>query len=181
MPRGYSTALTTEIHATSSADPALVLLEITHSGLVTPVRVVNASESIVSNGNTYVAMAFGVTLPDEQEAQLPRAQLAMDNIGRELMQWLDTSNGGSGAQARLMQVRRSAPNTVEYEITIDLASIRATSKLVTGELGYESFLDRPAVVTRYDPVSAPGLFIWLAMALLPLFLDLRTWVENSLI
>jgi hypothetical protein len=158
MTRGYSSAAATELHATSSGDPPIVLAELTHSGLTTPVRVVNDTQSIVSNGATFIALAFAVVLPDEQEGTLPRAQLAIDNVGRELMQWLDTSNGGQGAQVRLMQVRRSAPDTIEYEITLDLASLRATSKVVSAELGFESFLDRPAVLTRYDPAAAPGLF-----------------------
>lgn len=167
MPRGYSSATLTEIHATSSSDPPLALLEITHAGLVSPVRVVNAAESIVSNGNTFVALAFAVTIPDETEGKLPRAQLMIDNIGRELMQWLDTSGGGSGASVRFMQVRRSVPDVIEYEITLDLMNVRATSRTVSGDLGFESFLDRPAVSVRYDPRTAPGLFIWLAMSLLP--------------
>jgi hypothetical protein len=156
--RGYSAGLATEIHATSSGDPPIVLMEIAHPSLVSPVRIVNDTQSIVSNGNTYVALAFSVTLPDEQEGKLPKAQIAIDNIGRELMQWLDTSNGGAGASVRFMQVRRSVPDTIEYEITLELSSIRATSKIVSGELGFESFLDRPAVAVRYDPQSAPGLF-----------------------
>jgi hypothetical protein len=176
--RGYSAALATEIHATSSGDPPLALLEITHSGLTTPVRVINDTQSLVSNGNTYIALGFGIVLPDEREGQLPRAQLAIDNIGRELMQWLDTSNGGAGAQARLMQVRRSAPDTVEYDITLDVVSVRATAKIVTCDLGFESFLDRPAVLTRYDPLSAPGVFGWLAAAFLTAIVELPKWVVN---
>jgi hypothetical protein len=158
MPRGYSTGLKTEVYSVSSDDPALVLLEITHPSLVSPIRVVNDTESIVSNGNTYIALAFQVTLPDEHEGQLPEASISIDNIGREMMQWLDTSNGGRGAMVRFIQVRRSAPNAIEYEISIGLRAIRATTSVVSGVLSFKDFFDKPAVYTRYDPQTAPGLF-----------------------
>lgn len=158
MPRGYSPGLVQELHATVSADPPLVLLEIDHPDLVTPVRVVNDTQDITSNGGLYQALGFSIHIPDEEDGKLPEATLAIDNIGRELMTWLDSSAGGAGATARLMQVRRSAPDVVEYDITMDLTTLRATSAVVSGHLGYDNLLDRPAVLVRYDTHRAPGLF-----------------------
>ena len=112
MPRAYSLTARRQLHTTASDDPPLVLLEITHPNLSTPVRVVGDTQDLVSNGVTFVAMGFRVRLPDEINGQQPRAELAVDNVGRELMQWIEQSAGGRNAKVRLMQALRS--NQVEH-------------------------------------------------------------------
>lgn len=158
MSRAYSAAARRELHSTQSMDPPVVLLEIAHSGLVAPVRVVNDTQSLTSTGNLFQAIAFRAVLPDDSDGKLPQASLEIDNVGRELMSWLEVSNGGSGATARLMQVRRSAPDTIEFEITMDVTSVRANAKVVSATLGFDNLLDRPAVRIRYDQSTAPGLY-----------------------
>lgn len=109
-------------------------------------------------GNQFKACAFDITLPDDVEQQLPRAELAIDNVGRELMQWLEASEGGRGAQVRLMQALRSEPGVIEWEVTLDLTHVRATPARIAGELGFEDLLSMPAVGLTYRPEVAPGLF-----------------------
>jgi len=157
MPRTYSRSLQAAVNATSGEAPR-VLLEITHPGLAQPVRVVNDTQDLTSGGHLFVGLGFRITLPDDQEGRLPSAQLAVDNVGRELVQWLEVSNGGAGAQCRLMQVMRSAPDTIEWEITMELSHIVVTTPEVSGTLGFEDLLNRPGCAMRYDPTTAPGLF-----------------------
>lgn len=147
----------TSINSTSGEYP-IVLLEINHSGLASPIRVCNDTVDITSNGQLYVAMPFRITLPDDFGEQMPKATLAMDNIGKELMTWLEASGGGQGATATIRQVMRAAPNTVEMEITMDLKNIAATWLEVSGSLGFDDILGRPAVTVQYRPETAPGLF-----------------------
>lgn len=109
-------------------------------------------------GNQFRAFAFRAALPDEQDQQLPRAKLAVDNVGRELMQWLESSGGGEGAQCRMMQALRSDPGTIEWDITLDLTNLKATMAEVTGDLGFEDLLNRPGIPFTYRPDTAPGLF-----------------------
>ena len=157
MPRNYSAHFRDRTGSSSGQEP-LYLLEITHPQLAVPVRVVNDNQDLVSNGNTFTAMAFRISLPDDVAQQMPRAQLAIDNVGRELTQWLEASNGGQGAQVRVMQVMRDTPNVIEADYTLDLLNVKQTVFEVTADLGYEDTLGRPALVATYRPENTPGLF-----------------------
>ncbi len=109
-------------------------------------------------GYEHKAVGFRATLPDDLEKSLPSAQLAVDNVGRELTQWIESSGGGQGATVRMMQVLRSDPDTIEWETTLDLTNVGMTMQEVSGTLGYEDFLNKTAVPSVYDPATAPGLF-----------------------
>ncbi len=140
------------------AEVPVTLLEITHPQLAVPIRIVDDNSDLVSNGETFQAFGFDVVLPDDVANQLPRARLAVDNVGRELTQWIDTSRGGKGAQVRVMEVLRSDPDTVEADFTLDLLNVAQNALQVTGQLGYENTLARPAIPATYRPETAPGLF-----------------------
>lgn len=157
MPKDYSSAAKQDLLSVSGEHPCLCL-EITHSALSEPIRVVNDNQDLVSNGNTFTALAFRALLPDDMEGQLPRAQLAVDNVGKELVQWLELSNGGEGAQVKMMQIRRSDPDVVEWEIDLDLTNVAMNQIEVTGTLGFEDLLSRPAVSKVYNAATAPGLY-----------------------
>lgn len=123
------------------------------------------TNTIVSGGVTfrcegyqYKAMAFEATLPDDKAKQIPRAKLALDNVGRTLAPWLELSGGGEGAQARLMEVMRSQPTVIEWEVTMDLQNISMNQQRITGDLGFEDIMGRNAVAISYRPDVAPGLF-----------------------
>lgn len=157
MARDYSTNFREQTGATSGEAP-VYLLEITHAQLDVPIRVVNDTQDLTSNGDLYVAFAFRVSMPDDVDKSLPRVQLSLDNIGRELTQWLEVSNGGKGALVRLMQVMRNAPDVIEYEITIDLLTVSQTVPQVSGTLGYEDLLNTPGLKVAYRPENTPGIF-----------------------
>lgn len=156
--REYSSAAKTNLLATSADEPFLVLLEITHPDLTEPVRVVQDSQDLTFEGNTYIACPFDVVLPDDVAGQLPQAKLQIDNIGRELTQWLESSNGGQEARCRIIQIMRSDLATVEFEITLDLTALVVNNEKVTGNLGFVNMLGRTGTVPSFTPQSAPGLW-----------------------
>ena len=156
--RAYSAEYKSTLAATSAPEAPLVLLELTHPGLTVPIRVVNDSANLTCQGNEYIACAFRCLPPDDLEEQLPKATMEIDNVGRELMYWVETSEGGYGARARFMQVMRSRPDLIEYEATLNLSNVRATMETVSAELGYDNIFTRPVVMMRYDPFTAPGVF-----------------------
>ena len=157
MPTGHSVNFKKRTGASAGEEP-VVLLEITHPQLALPVRVVNDNQDLVSNGNTLTACAFEVHMPEDQAGVMPRVPISIDNIGGELMAWLDASRGGRGAQARMMQVMRGTPNVIEQEFTLELLNARQNMIEASGELGYENVLDQPALAATYTPETAPGLF-----------------------
>jgi len=157
MPRGYTSNFL-ERTGSTSGDAPLYLLEIEHPQLTTPIRIVNDTQDVVSNGDTFTAFAFRVSLPDDIDKQLPRARLSVDNVGRELVQWLDASAGGKGATVRVMQIMRDAPDLVEFEITLDLLNVSQTAAEVSAELGFDDTLNLAGLPISYRPDVAPGLF-----------------------
>lgn len=158
MPNTYTSAGRRNLLATSADEPFLVLLEITHPELDVPVRVVNDTVNLTTRGNEYIACPFQITLPDDVAEQVPKATLSVDNIGRELTQWLEYSRGGKGAKCRIIQCLRSDPDVFEYDMTLDMTSMSIDNQQVTSDLGFQNTLMLPAVAVRYDPKSTPGAF-----------------------
>ncbi|OQS32597.1 DUF1833 family protein [Chromobacterium haemolyticum] len=158
MTRRYSQAAREAMNATAADDVMLVLLEIRHPQLALPVRLVNDVQNIVVEGNEFIACAFDVTLPDDTDNRLPSAKLEIDNIGRELTQWLEISGGGTGATCRILQVMRSTPQLVEFDMTMDLSGLSMDHVKVSGTLGFADTLNQPAVTVYYRPETAPALF-----------------------
>lgn len=158
MPRTYSAEYKSTLAAVSSDEAPLILLEISHADLVSPVRVVNDTDNLTSNGDVYIAIPFRCELPDDFDSQLPRARLAVDNIGRELMSWIESSGGGNGSTCRFMQAMRSRPDLIEWEITMNLYNVRCTFMEVSADLGYDNTFGRSACALSYTPAVAPGLF-----------------------
>jgi len=156
--RNYSASARENLLATSANEPFLVLLEITHSDLAVPVRVVNDTQNLTSNGAEFIGCPFDVTLPDDVAGQVPQAKLEIDNIGRDLTQWLEFSRGGQGAICRIMQVMRSDPNTIEFDMTLDLTNMVINNETVTGMLGFQNMLNRTGTIPTFTPQNAPGLW-----------------------
>lgn len=152
------TDLYKERTGSSSGEEPVYLLEIAHPQLAEPIRVVRDTEDLVSNGETFVALAFEVALPDDLENQMPRAPIRMDNVGGELTAWLDASQGGRGSTVRIMQVMRETPDTIESDMTLDLLNVKRDGAFVYGELGYEDTFSMPGLAILQRPDNQPGIF-----------------------
>lgn len=158
MARPYSAEYKSTIAGTSAPEAPIVLLTINHDALPEPVRVVNDTQEITSNGALFLACPFRCELPDDFEGQLPRARLAVDNVGRDLMYWIETSSGGQGSTVTFSQVMRSRPNQIEWSITMYLYNVTANWQEVSGDLGFDNLFGRPSVQMVYSPRMAPGVF-----------------------
>lgn len=158
MARNYSSQYKSTLAKVSAEEAPLVLLEINHESLSSPVRVVNDMQDLTSNGNLFIACPFRYVLPDDFENQLPKARLAVDNIGRDLMYWIETSAGGNGSTVKMMQVMRSRPDTIEWSISMNLYNVQVTMREVSAELGFENLFAKPAVALQYRPDNTPGIF-----------------------
>lgn len=158
MAQSYSPEYKSTLAAVSAPEAPIMLLEIYHPDLDRPVRVVNDSDDITSNGNLYIACQFRYVLPDDFEGQIPKAKISIDNVGKDLMYWIETSNGGNGSIVKFLQIMRSRPHTIEGEFEMELQRVSVTMKEISAELGYENLLSKPAVSMQYRPENSPGLF-----------------------
>jgi len=158
MARTYSAQYKSTLAKVSAEETPLVLLQIDHPQLPSPVRVVNDTQNITSNGQEYIAFPFQVVLPDDFENQLPRSRVSIANVGRDLMFWLETTDGGIGSTAKFQQVMRSRPDQVEWEITMSLFNVTANNLEITADLGFENLFGKPAISINYRPENSAGLF-----------------------
>lgn len=160
MSKTVSSTLRDRVLRTSAPEYPVVLVEIYHAQLAGDhtVRVCNDTNDFVHNGHTYAGIPFRLTWPDDQDQQAPRAKLSIDNVGKELMAWIDISQGGRGAQVTLKQVLPSSPNLVELEVTLALLSVNVSTFEVSAELGFDNIFGAPLVRMFYRPDSHPGVF-----------------------
>jgi hypothetical protein len=158
MARDYSDNFYKTVNSTEASEFPLILLEISHADLDTPIRVVNDMQDVTHDGDIFTAIAFRVTLPDDKSQGTPKASLSIDNIGKELVAWLELADGGKGATVRMMQILRSDPDVVEFEITMNLSNVKMTPIEISGDLSYEDLLNRPGTAVQYRPSNSPGLF-----------------------
>jgi hypothetical protein len=142
----------------SGSEHPLVLVEIHHDNLPIPLRIVADSKDLVSQGETYIACPFDLTLPDETEANIPRATLSIANIGRPLSQWVERTIGGKDARVLLILVMRSDPNTHEWSIWTDLSNVNMSIESVSAQLTFEDIINKTAVPIIYNVEKACGLF-----------------------
>ncbi len=145
------------LRAASPADTVLTALEIRHPAVADPVRVVDGTAGLAIGPYRYAALRFAVRLADDVEGRAPRAELAIDNVGRDLVQWIEAAGGGAGATVRIMRVL-AATRAIEWEMTLDVAEVRVDQSRVTARLGFDPLLERAAVALRHDPRTSPGLF-----------------------
>jgi len=146
------------VNALAADEFPIIRLQIDHADLETPIRVVNDREDLTSGGHLWQACGFTVAMPSQPETGAPTAQLAVDNVSRELVYWVDTSNGAQGATATLSQVLRSDPDTVEWSLKLNLSNVSMNNQVVTATLAYDDIWNSPACMWTYTPARAPGLF-----------------------
>jgi len=145
------------LYAPESEEVFLVLLTIDHDSLSQPIRVVNNLEPITSRGEEYVAFPFAPILPFDKEEAPPQAQLAIDNVSREIGQAVRQMTGP--ARVTLEVIMASAPDTVEMtwssfllrNVVFDVAAVQ-------GQLMVEDLTREPYPARRFNPGSFPGIF-----------------------
>jgi hypothetical protein len=158
MAQNYSDEYKSTLAAVSAPEAPLMLLEINHPELTSPIRVVNDTQSLTSNGNLYQDFAFRLIVPSDFENQLPKARISIDNVGKDLMQWIETSDGAAGATVKMSQVMRSRPDQIEWSITMQMFNVITNQKEISAELGYENLFSKPAILIQYRPETCAAIF-----------------------
>ena len=107
-------------------------------------------------------MAFEAARPQDKENEVRQAELAIDNVGHTLTQWIDLSAGGRGAVMRIMEVvipqQAGQESGITWEQRLTCGVTRITNDRVTLSLVDHAIFGRPAVLLRHDAETSPGLF-----------------------
>ena len=157
MSRPLSTAAKNSIYSQETSLAWFIILELDHADLSSPIRVVNNDVDIVSNGDTYSAFPFQVTLPDEREDRPPTVRLVIGNVDLQIVTALLSIT--SAPTVDLSVVTSNDYDTLEVgPLSFNLKDVSYDSIVVEGNLVFEPILDEPFPANRFIPSSFPGLF-----------------------
>lgn len=148
-----------ESNKVSGGERPLLLIEIIHDDLLLPIRIVQDNEDVTHNAEVYQALAFRIELPGDEQSGMPQARLAIDNVGRELVQWLEVANFALPITVKMFEILRSNPDVVERDYgMMDLRDISMSQQTISGVLTYENLLNKPLMRRRYNLQTAPSLY-----------------------
>lgn len=153
MPSGPAIAAA---NAEFTEEAWLVLIKIEHPSIVTPIRVANNPVDIVSNGSTFLAGAFQLTLPDDSES-VPVVTLEIDNVDRAIV---DAARSiATPPTCTIYVVLGSSPDTIEAgPFVMTMSDVNYDALKVSATLIYEDLLNEPFPGKSFNPALYPGLF-----------------------
>lgn len=154
----YSSGFIVNVNKLNVDDPVLVLMEINHSFISGTIRLVNDNEDLISNGHNYVSMPFEAKRQSDVIGELPKIQIVIQNIGRNIVKWVDSSGGGKGAEIILKLVRRSAPDSIEESLKLGVDSANVTTENVSFNLIIQNNLSKRSCRLLYDVKRSYGLY-----------------------
>lgn len=153
-----SDASRAQLQRTADVHGFLQLLLIEHASWPQPLRLVNDTRPWEIGGDIYVALPFRIKRPTAAQGEQPRAQLQIDNVGRDLGAELEALPPGDTLLGTFREVSRATPTVVDVQFVALLGGFNVTPELVTCTLGNDQTLRQSAVRVRFDPANAPGAF-----------------------
>lgn len=153
----YSSSFVEAVVSQNTDEVFLFLLTLSHVDLSAPIRVVNNTEDIYSNGFIYTAFPFNLVLPQDDGDSLPQVVITLSNVSLEFIDEIRALNGA--LDVKLEVILASSPNTIEmsidgmktYTISYDAQNIQATCQV-------EDVLNMSFPNELYLPSNFPGLF-----------------------
>lgn len=142
----------------SDTSGTLLLLDISSPSFTGPLRAVDDTQDVTSNGVTYVGVPFGFTLPDDVAGQPARAVLEMSNVGTGMTDELERWQPGEPVVAVLKLTDRANPNVIEKEWVLPIESVSASNGTITARLGVDTIDRQQACRLRFTPFLTPGVF-----------------------
>lgn len=156
MANNISPALLAQLYAQESDVPFLMLVTLTHPSFST-IRLVNNSEDIVSNGNTFLAFPMRIKMPVDDGETTREVSIEFDNVSLDLIDELRLVTSPIDVKVEL--ILSSNPNQVQISLEeLKLRNVSYNKQRVTAKLYLDSFLNIELTSERYTPKNFPGLF-----------------------
>jgi len=156
MSNQLSPALLAQLYAQESDVPFLMLVTLIHPSFTT-VKLVNNSEDIVSNGETFTSFPMRIRLPADDGESTREVSIEFDNVSRELIDELRTVT--TPIDVKIEMILASNPDDIQ--ITLDelkMRNVTYNKSIVSARLYLDSFLNVELTSERYSPKLYPGLF-----------------------
>lgn len=161
MSRDTSLTFRQAINARETGEAFIIFVEISNSpgqtDLSESILVCNNSVDTISNGSTYVAYPFDLTLPDDVEDGVPTCRLTIDHVARELTVGIRSLTGPPAV--RIMVALASDPDTIEVDFPyFKLVNVSYDSLTIEGDISIEGYMNEPYPGDSFGPSNFPGLF-----------------------
>jgi hypothetical protein len=157
MSRTLSAAAKEAMFAQETDKVFLFLLTLDHDDFVTPIRVVNNYDDVVSGGDTYTAYPFLFSLPEEYEDSLSQVDLVITNVDRLLVDNVRTIS--SPITITLEIALADSPDTIEAgPFTMKMREVKYDALRLTGTCSFQDILNEAYPEGSYTPKDYPGLF-----------------------
>jgi len=159
MPRTLPTTIVNAIFAQQTSEAFLVLLTATHSSF-TPVRVVNNTELVTSNGNVFQPFPFAVILPPDSEDLKIAAKISIFDAEREV---IDNLRFVAGSRERikieLEVIAASDPDTILQSVSgLEIENVVYEAGRLDLEATINNLLTEGFPRDSFTPNNFPGIF-----------------------
>lgn len=164
--RNLSNAARQAIFAQQTEEAFVVLLTISHPNFTDDIRLASNPQEVlpdagvrgvISNGLEYVYFPFSITLPNEDDTGVARAQLSVDNVDRRVTAAIRSAD--SSVAVKIEIVLASDPDSVEMSLDgFQMAQATYDALTVSGELSMQYFDLEPFPSKRFTPSDFPGIF-----------------------
>jgi len=155
MSRDTSLTFRESVYSSETNEAFLILIDITYDS--THIRLTSDNVDTVSNGNTFTAFPFTISLPSDPDESITRGSITIDNVDRSIVQAIRSAT--TNPDITIQIVLASDPDTVEAEFTgFKLTNVRYDALKVTGDISIESFVHEPFPGNRFLPSTFPALF-----------------------
>ena len=156
MSNQLSPALLAQLYAQESDVPFLMLVTLTHPSFST-IRLVNNSEDIVSNGETFIAFPMRIRLPMDDGESTREVSIEFDNVSLALIDELRTVT--SPIDVKVDMILSSNPDDIQISLDeLKMRNVTYNKQIVSARLYLDSFLNVELTSERYSPKLYPGLF-----------------------
>jgi hypothetical protein len=147
-----------QLQAVDDGAGLLVLLRLNHASWAAPICIVNDTRDLEHGGETYTALPFAVTLPNDKAKEAPRVKLQMDNVGRDIGALFEALPPAAFLMATLSLVSRATPEVKDWSFTAPVLRPQISGVSATAEMGWDAVMRRAVVRRRFDSRNTPGLF-----------------------
>lgn len=154
----YTADFVVNANKLNTDDPVLVLMDIEHPFIDDTIRLINDNMDIVSLSNRYLSMPFDIKRQSDVQNELPRITVVIQNVGRSIVKWIDSSGGGRNAKIKIKLVRRSTPDIIEETLELAVATVTITTETILLNLIIQNNLNKRSCRLTFDVYRALGLF-----------------------
>lgn len=103
-----SAAARKQLQRVDDPDGVMMLVLMDHASFAGPIRIVQDTRDWFIGGTTYVGLPLSIQLPQDVNKESTRAQLRIDNIGRDLLAELEDLPPGASMDVTLRLGSRCA-------------------------------------------------------------------------